>query len=190
MSSPFTSALRELAATAERVAIELGPEMDRALEMVKSTVRAGGTLFFCGNGGSAADASHLATEFVCRFKHDRRPYPAIALGDAGSTLLAIGNDYSFDQVFARQVRAFGQKGDVLVAFTTSGNSRNIHLALEAAREIGIQSIAFLGKGGGESKGLATVDLLVPATETIRVQEAHLLLYHAMCEAIEPLIGEG
>ena len=138
-----------------------------------------------------AEACRLATEFVARFHTDRRPYPALCLTDSGSTLTAISNDYSFEQVFARQVRAFAAPGDVLIAITTSGKSKNIALALEAAKEAGVASIAFLGKGGGFTKGLATVDLLVPSEVTARVQEAHLLLYHCLCEMVDAtLIGRG
>ena len=134
--------------------------------------------------GQRSDASHLATEFVARFHTDRRPYPALCLTDSGSTLTAIGNDYTFDQVFARQVRAFARPGDVLVAITTSGKSRNVLLALEAARDAGVASVAFLGKGGGPTRGVAAVELLVDSDVTARVQEAHLLLYHCLCELVD------
>src|ERR1700737_5176470 len=121
MTSPFTSALRELATLAERVASELGPDMDRALQMVQSTVNAGGTLFFCGNGGSAADAQHMATEYVVRYMRNRRAYPALALTTDTSLLTAAGNDIGFENVFARQVEALAKKGDLLIIHSTSGN---------------------------------------------------------------------
>src|SRR5262249_38280916 len=122
--------------------------------------------------------------FVVRFVDDRRPYPAIAFTESGSTLTAAANDYGFDEVFARQVRAFGQKGDVLIVFTTSGKSRNVLLALEAARKLGLESIAFLGRDGGECKGIATVDLIVASEHTARIQEAHHVLVHVLCEMAE------
>ena len=122
MTSPFTSALRELAATAERVAVELGPEMDRALQMVQHAVSQGGTLFFCGNGGSAADAQHMATEYVVRYMRTRRAYPAIALTTDTSLLTAAGNDMGFETVFARQIEAHAKPGDLLIIHSTSGNS--------------------------------------------------------------------
>jgi D-sedoheptulose 7-phosphate isomerase len=162
----------------------LAEPLARAVRLVTDCLLGGNKLLTCGNGGSAADASHIATEFVARYQSDRRPYPAIALTEPGSTITAISNDYSFELVFARQVRAFGRKGDVLIAITTSGKSKNISLALEAAKEVGIASIALLGKGGGFTRGIATVDLIVPGDVTARIQESHLLLYHCLCESVD------
>ena len=130
---PFHTALRELAATAERVVAELGPDMERALEMVQNTVGRQGTLFFCGNGGSAADAQHLATEYVVRYMRNRRAYPAIALTTDTSLLTAAGNDIGFENVFARQIEALAKPGDLLIIHSTSGNSPNVLRAAEAAR---------------------------------------------------------
>ena len=169
---------------------DLGAPLTRAADTLGHALLSGNKLLTCGNGGSAADAAHLATEFVCRFNADRRPYPAIALTDAGSTLSAVGNDYAFEVVFARQVRAFGKEGDVLIAFTTSGNSRNILLALEAARELKMHTICFLGKSGGFTKGAADIELLVPSQVTARIQECHLLLYHCLCETVETILATG
>jgi phosphoheptose isomerase len=171
------------AATLQSLGV-LAEPLARAVRLATDCLLGGNKLITCGNGGSASDASHLATEFVCRFNSDRRPYPAISLTDTGSTLTAISNDYAFEQVFARQVKAFAKKGDVLIAITTSGKSKNIKLALEAANEAGVASIAFLGKGGGFTRGIATVDLLVPSEVTARVQEAQLLLYHCLCEMVD------
>ncbi|MEX0777134.1 MAG: SIS domain-containing protein [Phycisphaeraceae bacterium] len=166
----------------------LDAPLQKAADLLGDALCGGRKLLTCGNGGSAADASHVATEFVCRFLKDRRPYPAIALNEVGSTLTAIGNDYAFDDVFARQVHAFGAKGDVLIAFTTSGRSRNVIKALEAANELGLSSIAFLGRDGGATRGLATVELIVPAQITVRIQEAHQLLFHCLCELVEPRLS--
>jgi len=169
----------------------LAEPLGRAAQLVEQCLLGGHKLITCGNGGSASDASHIATEFVARFHTDRRPFPALSLTDSGSTMTAISNDYSFEQVFARQVRAFARHGDVLLAITTSGKSKNILLALQAAKEIGVSSIAFLGKGGGFTGGVATVDLLVPSDVTARVQESHLLLYHCLCELVDAeLIKQG
>jgi D-sedoheptulose 7-phosphate isomerase len=169
----------------------LAQPLTRAVELTTACLLGGNKLLTCGNGGSASDAAHLATEFVARFHTDRRPYPALCLTDSGSTLTAISNDYSFEQVYARQVRAFARPGDVLIAITTSGKSRNIYLALQTAKELGVESIAFLGKGGGFTRGIAGVDLLVPSDVTARVQEAHLLLYHCLCEMVDQtLIRQG
>ncbi len=163
---------------------DLEDAVARAASLVSACLRSGHKLLVCGNGGSAADAAHLATEFVCRYQHDRRPYPAIAFTDAGSTLTAIGNDYDYDQSFARQVRAFGQKGDVLIVLSTSGNSRNVVLALAEAKRLEVDSIALLGRDGGACKGMATVELIVRDDVTARIQEAHKLLYHTVCEMVE------
>jgi D-sedoheptulose 7-phosphate isomerase len=165
----------------------LAAPLAQAARLATDCLLAGNKLLLCGNGGSACDAAHLATEFVGRFNADRRPLPAICLTDSGSTLTSIANDFGYDQVFARQVHGFARPGDVLIAITTSGKSKNIVLALEAARDIGIASIAFLGKGGGLAKGIATVDLLVPSQVTARVQEAHLLLYHTLCEMVDAVL---
>lgn len=144
----------------------------------------GKKLLACGNGGSAADASHLTTEFVCRFNRDRRPYPAISLAAHGGDLTAIGNDYDFNDVFARQVDAFGAPGDVLMVFTTSGHSENVHRALVSAKRKQLITIAFLGKDGGKCKGLADIELLVDSPLPARTQEVHKLLLHTICELAE------
>lgn len=158
--------------------------LERAAAMVSRALCDGKKLLCCGNGGSAADAAHFATEFLCRFMGDRRPYPALCLASEGSLMAAIGNDYHFEEVFARQVWGLAQPGDLLVVFTTSGNSRNVIRALEEAKARGIQSIAFLGRDGGATKGMATIDLIVPGTVTARIQEGHKLLLHALCEMVE------
>jgi phosphoheptose isomerase len=158
--------------------------LDRAAKLVLKCLTSGHKLLVCGNGGSASDATHLATEFLCRFMEDRRPYPALSLTANGEYMTAVGNDYNFDEVFARQVWGLGQKGDVLIAFTTSGKSRNVLRALEEAKRLGIMSICFLGRDGGFTKGVATLDLIVPGTNTARIQEAQKLLFHVMCEMVE------
>jgi D-sedoheptulose 7-phosphate isomerase len=184
MTSPFAEALRELAATAERVASELGPTMDRALEMVQSTVTKGGTLFFCGNGGSAADAQHMATEYVVRYMRNRRAYPAIALTTDTSLLTAAGNDIGFENVFARQVEALAKEGDLLIIHSTSGNSPNVLRAAEAARAKRVKVLAFSARDGGALKALADHNVIIPTSRTDRAQELHLCIEHVICDAVE------
>lgn len=184
MTSPFAEALRELAATAERVATDLGPAMDRALEMVQGTVTRGGTLFFCGNGGSAADAQHMATEYVVRYMRNRRAYPAIALTTDTSLLTAAGNDIGFENVFARQVEALARPGDLLIIHSTSGNSPNVLRAAEAARAKGVPVIAFSARDGGALKALADHNVIIPTSRTDRAQELHLCIEHVICDAVE------
>jgi len=156
----------------------------RAAKMVSDCLLSGHKLLVCGNGGSASDATHFATEFLCRFKEDRRPYPAISLTANGEFMTAVCNDYHADEIFARQVWGLGEKGDVLIAFTTSGKSKNVLRALEEAKRQGIDSICFLGRDGGFTKGAATVDLLVQGPNTARIQEGQKLLYHVLCEMVD------
>ena len=155
--------------------------LNRAAKMVLACLTSGHKLLVCGNGGSASDATHLATEFLCRFADDRRPYPAISLTANGEFMTAVCNDYHSDEIFARAIWGLGEKGDVLIALTTSGKSKNVLRALEEAKRKGIESICFLGRDGGYTKGAATIDLIVPGDNTARIQEAQKLLYHVLCE---------
>ena len=179
-----SDALRDLAALASRVADELAGEMDTALELVRDTVRAGGTLFFCGNGGSAADAQHLATEYVVRYMKNRRAYPAVALTTDTSLLTAAGNDLGFEEIFARQVEALGKKGDLLIIHSTSGNSPNVLRAAKVARTKGMKVLSFAARDGGRLKAVSDHIVIVPTTRTDRAQEIHLCVEHAICEAVE------
>ncbi len=158
--------------------------LNRSAEMLLRCLTGGRKLLVCGNGGSASDATHLAAELLCRFVEDRRPYPALSLTANGELMTAIGNDYHFDEVFARQIWGLGEKGDVLIAMTTSGKSKNVLRALEEAKRKGLESIAFLGRDGGFTKGVATIDMIVPGTVTARIQEAQKLLFHVLCEMVE------
>jgi D-sedoheptulose 7-phosphate isomerase len=160
------------------------PQIEAAARILLDALVAGRKLMFCGNGGSAADSAHLATEFTCRFSEDRRPYPALALAVDGGLLTAIGNDYEFQDIFERQVRAFAKPGDVLVALSSSGKSRNVLSAIEEARRRDVRTIAFLGKGGGFTAGAAELEIIVPGKVTARIQEAHKFLLHALCERVE------
>jgi phosphoheptose isomerase len=158
--------------------------LDRAAKMVARCLTSGHKLLVCGNGGSASDATHFAMEFLCRYVDDRRPYPAISLTANGEFMTAVCNDYSADEIFARQIWGLGENGDVLIAFTTSGNSKNVLRALEEAKRRNLESICFLGRDGGYTKGVATIDLLVSGTVTARIQEGQKLLYHVLCEMVE------
>jgi D-sedoheptulose 7-phosphate isomerase len=159
-------------------------DIDRAGDMMLATLRRGGKLLICGNGGSAAEAAHFATELVGRYARSRRSLPAIALSSDGSLLSCIGNDFGYDSVFSRQVAGLAKPGDLLVVLTSSGNSGNILAALEEAKKLGIESIAFLGRGGGKAKGLATCELIMPGNSGAAAQEAHLFLIHHFCERID------
>jgi D-sedoheptulose 7-phosphate isomerase len=141
-------------------------------------------LLFCGNGGSASDANHIAAEFTGRFNRERGPYPALALSADAGLLTCTANDYGFDDIFARPIHAHGEAGDILFCLTTSGNSANIMAALNAARERGIYSVALLGKGGGVCKGLANEEFIIRSDTTARIQEAHKLLLHMICELVD------
>jgi D-sedoheptulose 7-phosphate isomerase len=185
MTAPsFRSALTELADLAKTVADTMGPDLDRAHAMVRATVDRGGTLFFCGNGGSAADAQHLATEYVVRYQRTRRAYPAIALTTDTSLLTAAGNDLGFEQVFARQIEALAKDGDLLIIHTTSGTSPNLIKAAEAAKAQGVEVLAFSARDGGALKALATHSVIVPTTRTDRAQELHLCIEHIICDMID------
>jgi D-sedoheptulose 7-phosphate isomerase len=179
-----TDALRELAALATRAAETLASDVDAALALVQATVRGGGTLFFCGNGGSAADAQHLATEYVVRYMKNRRAYPAVALTTDTSLLTAAANDLGFEEIFARQVEALAKRGDLLIIHSTSGNSLNVLRAAETARAKGVKVLSFSARDGGALKQLSDHIVLVPTTRTDRAQEIHLCIEHAICEAVE------
>jgi D-sedoheptulose 7-phosphate isomerase len=181
--SIFEKAITDSQATIESLR-PLQPVIENAAKLVGECLTGGGKLLVCGNGGSAADGADFATEFACRFISDRQPYPALNLAACGSLLTATGNDYGYDEVFARQVRAFGKKGDVLVVITTSGNSTNILSALAAANSAGLHTIALLGRDGGRAHGRAELELIVPGTITARIQEAHKFLLHVLCEIVE------
>lgn len=184
MSDRLTRGLCDLAELARRSAELLAKDMARALEMVRATVRGGGTLLFCGNGGSAADAQHLATEYVVRYRRARRAAPALALTTDTSLLTAAGNDLGFAEIFARQVEALARPGDLLIVHSTSGESPNVLRAAEAARARGVNVLAFTAHGGGQLRALADHTVVVPTDRTDRAQEIHLCIGHLICEIIE------
>lgn len=180
----FDAAAETLRLSQEHLSARLGEAVDIALAAYES----GGGLFIFGNGGSAADAQHIACELVGRFLIERRPLKAFALSTDTSVLTALGNDYGFEDIFARQLRAACSPADVAIALSTSGDSPNVVAALTAARQIGMKTIAFTGEGGGRCGELADVLLDVPCQDTPRVQEVHVLLYHIFCELIEEKIA--
>ncbi|MEF3274501.1 MAG: SIS domain-containing protein [Chloroflexus sp.] len=167
----------------------LTPAIDRIVALASKALLAGSTLYTAGNGGSAADALHLAEELIGRYRSNRRPLPAICLNADIGALTCIANDFGYDEIFARQLAALGKAGDVLVVFSTSGNSPNILNALRTARTKGITSIALLGKDGGAARALADHALVVPSANTARIQEVHTLILHAICEAVEQQVTE-
>jgi D-sedoheptulose 7-phosphate isomerase len=187
-SSIFQRAIGDSIATLQSLE-KLEPQFARAANLITDCLTNKNKLLVCGNGGSASDAAHFATEFVVRFIKDRPAYPAICLTGDGGLLTAAGNDYGFDEIFARQVAAFGLPGDVLICLTTSGKSRNVKRALEEAKARKLKTIAFLGRDGGSTIGLADVDLLVASDSTARIQEAHKLLLHVLCETIESRLAQ-
>jgi D-sedoheptulose 7-phosphate isomerase len=166
----------------------LDQQVDQAINACVHSLRAGGKLMFCGNGGSAADSQHLAAEFTGRFIKDRPPVAAIALSTDTSALTCIANDYSFEAIFARQVQAIGKPGDCLIAISTSGNSGNVLAAVAAAKALGITCIGLLGRDGGKLKPQCDVAIVVPSQVTARIQEAHILIGHSLCGAVEQQLG--
>jgi D-sedoheptulose 7-phosphate isomerase len=147
-------------------------------------LNSGGAIFWCGNGGSAAESQHMAAELMGRFLINRKPYRSLSLTTDTSAITGISNDFHFNEIFSRQLEGIARPGDFLVVFTTSGNSQNILLALEKAKEMGVHSIAFLGKDGGKVKNLADTEFFIDATETARIQEVHTVMAHTLCQIIE------
>jgi D-sedoheptulose 7-phosphate isomerase len=184
MIEKLTAHLHELSKVAANCAETLGPDIEKAAAMVSATVKRGGTLFFCGNGGSAADAQHMATEYVVRYQRERRPIAAIALTTDTSLITAHANDYSFETLFARQVDALCRTGDLLILHTTSGKSPNLLAAIEKAREKSVATLALSAKGGGPIKDMADHCIVVPTDRTDRAQEMHLAIQHAICDLID------
>ncbi len=180
---------REIARAAELLTAmaadaALHASVEQAGALAGAALRRGGKILWCGNGGSAADAQHLAAELVGRLGHERPGLAAVALTADGAALTALGNDYGFERVFARQVEALGRKGDVLVAISTSGRSPNVIAALAAAKARGIAAVGLTGKGGGQMPALCDICLVVPSDDTQKIQEAHIVLGHVLCALIE------
>ena len=176
--------------TKQKAAETMPEDIVRAINLMHQALASEKKILACGNGGSAADAQHFAAELVGRFERERRELPAIALSTDSSILTAIANDYSYEVIFSKQVRALGQAGDVLLGISTSGNSANVIAAIEAAHLKGMSVIAFTGKDGGKIKNVlknSDVHLCVPAERTARIQETHLLLLHCLCDGVDHLM---
>jgi D-sedoheptulose 7-phosphate isomerase len=181
-------------AIAEHIAVIAGlrahrPILERIAEAMTRAVFTGKKVLWCGNGGSAADSQHLAAEFVGRFRRERSGLASIALTTDTSVLTSIGNDYGYEHVFSRQVEALCAEGDVLVGISTSGNSRNVCLALEKGRELGAFNVAMTGMGGGAMAAIADAALCIPSKDTARIQEAHILCGHMLCDWVELSVCE-
>jgi D-sedoheptulose 7-phosphate isomerase len=189
MIACIVSQLEESAAVKRRIVETCLDELVRAAEMLVATYRQGHKVLLCGNGGSAADAQHLAAELVAKLTRERNALPALALTVNASLLTSIPNDSSFNQVFARQVEALGQPGDTLIALSTSGCSANVNAAVIAARERGMHTIALTGKGGGELATIADLSIVVPADNTQRIQEGHITVGHILCDIVEATLFE-
>ena len=178
------------AAVLRAVGDRLSDDVAAAGDMLAATLAGGGKVLTCGNGGSAAGAQHLVAELVGRFECERAALPAIALTTDTSVLTALGNDFGFERVFERQVRALGRPGDVLVALTTSGRSPNVVAAARAARDLGLRTIALTGAEGGPAAEACELSLRVPSTRTARVQEGHVAIAHALCAVVEAALADG
>lgn len=182
----FDDSLNESAETKLAIIKHCRESVFKAIDIIIAAVKPGGKVLFCGNGGSAADSQHLATEFVIRLSHDlKRPaIGAIALTTDSSMLTAGANDIGYDNVFARQVEGIGQKGDVLIGISTSGNSASVINAVQSAKSKGMKTIAFLGGSGGKMKGMSDCDIIIPSSNTQRIQEGHITIGHIICESVE------
>ena len=161
-----------------------GSTFNECSKEIANALRNGNTIFWCGNGGSAAESSHLAVELIGRFKNNRRALPSLSLNADTSAITCIANDFGYDEIFARQLEGLGKKGDILIVLSSSGKSKNILRALQTAKEKGITSIALLGKGGGQAVSLSDFAIVIDSDETARIQETHLLLGHTLCEYAE------
>lgn len=187
LSDRAREAMAASAAVKQRFAEEGADAVAAAAELVAHALRAGGKVLLCGNGGSAADAQHIAGELVGRFKIERPAFHAVALTTDTSVLTAVANDYGFDEVFARQVEGLGAEGDVLMAYSTSGNSPNVLKAIEKARAIGMKTVGLTGAGGGQMAGLCDVCIMAPSDDTPIIQECHAAAGHTICLLVEQLL---
>jgi len=176
--------LYESAEVKKAVADTLSDKINEAINIARTSYRNGGKMLLMGNGGSAGDAQHIAAEFIGRYKKERKPVAAIALTVDSSILTCVGNDYGYENVFARQVEGLAKKEDVVIAISTSGNSENVIRGVEKAREIGAKTIGLLGKQGGKLKDMVDLAIVVPSSDTARIQEAHITIGHIICEILD------
>lgn len=179
----FEKAVTDHLAVISRLS-EMYPEIEQVAKMMRNCINSNGKILWMGNGGSAADSQHFAAEIVGRFKRERSGMPSIALTTDTSVITSVANDYGFEHIYSRQVEALGKPGDVLVGITTSGNSGNVVAAIHAGKKAGLVTVGMLGNGGGKMQTLCDFALTVPSADTARVQEAHILIGHILCELIE------
>jgi D-sedoheptulose 7-phosphate isomerase len=187
LSARVSAQFAESAQLKLEAARSLAAPIARASALLAQTLKSGGKVLACGNGGSAADAQHFAAELINRFEIERAPLAAVALTTDSSTLTSIANDYAYEQVFSKQLRGIGRRGDALLAISTSGNSRNVIEAMQAAHELGLRVVALTGNGGGKMAALVSaqdVHICVPHKRTARIQEVHLLALHCLCDGID------
>lgn len=186
--SKITDSISQSIETKKRLLEEKSQEIEEIGLVLGKAVKNGNKIMFCGNGGSAADAQHLAAELIVRLRPNvnRKALPGLALTVDSSILTAGGNDYGFDSVFSRSVEALGKKGDVLIGISTSGNSKNVQLAMQSAKDLGITCVGLLGKDGGAIKSVCDYTMIVPSDNTARIQESHILIGHIWCEMIEEI----
>jgi len=184
MKKKIQEILQESSAVKNQVSLQCAADIEKAIEIIIGALKKGGKLILCGNGGSAADAQHIAAELVGRFKEERKALAAIALTTDTSILTAIGNDYGYKYVFKRQVEALANKGDILLAISTSGNAPNVIEVVELANKIGLKTIALTGGSGGKLAKAATLSIIVPSVKTPRIQESHIAIGHIICELVE------
>ena len=183
MQNLIKSMIKESAETKGSVQ-ELSPQIEKSVQLIINALKNNKKILIAGNGGSAAMSSHIAAEFVGRYKIERRGLPAIALASDLAAITAIGNDYGFDKIFERQIETLGKEGDVFIALSTSGNSKNLIKAVEAAKKLNVHVIGLLGKDGGKLKNTSSVEIVVPSNNTPRIQEAHLMILHIICELVD------
>ncbi len=188
MKERIAKDIRDGIAVKELILAQQLPLIEKAAEAVIACVKSGKKLLFFGNGGSASDSQHLAAEFVGRYEKERRALPAISFTTDTSILTAVGNDYGFDRVFERQMEALGQKGDVAFAISTSGNSKNVILAVQKAKQLGIYTIGFMGRDGGQMKSLVDLAIVIPSQKTSRIQESHIMIGHILCERVDEALA--
>ncbi len=181
--------LLESAELKRKVAETMADSIQKAIDVISDVLKSGKKILLMGNGGSAADAQHIAAELVSRFKKERKAIPAISLSTDTSILTAIGNDYGFEKVFERQIEALGEKGDVVIGISTSGNSENVYRAMKLSKEMGLTTIGLLGNNGGKIKELSDISLIVPSKNTPRIQETHITIGHIICEGVERKVYE-
>jgi len=188
----FSNLFEEKASTLEhylRLTIDKNRlNLENASNLFSQTLKKGNTIFWCGNGGSASESSHLATELVGRFKENRISLPSLSLNADTTAITCIANDFGYDEIYSRQLEGLGREGDLVIVLSTSGNSANVVRVLKQARKSNIRSIALLGKGGGSAADLSDIPIVVSGTETARIQEVHLLIGHTLCELAELSLG--